>query len=175
MSPRPRHIHFIRELKQILKNDIKTQFQPTQICQYAHCFVKSARFKYPRAWTAGFSKTPASLCCLQFWGAMHVCMCMNVLNDIYVYAAYVDVVFHCTVARVTGYKARCECTIVITITYLRTGGVDAYRGIKVLLGGPFAHGHRVALRHLPCIGPHHVEPNHPLLEKKTRPTNQRRS
>ena len=117
----------------------------------------------------------ASLCCLQFWGAMLVCMCMYVLNDIYVYAAYVDVVFHCTVARVTGYKARCECTIVITITYLRTGGVDAYCGIKVLLGGPFAHGHRVALRHLPCIGPHHVEPNHPLLEKKTRPTNQRRS
>lgn len=97
---------------------------------------------------------------------MHVCMCMNVLNGMYVYAACVDVIFHCTMARVTGCKACCECTIVIIITYLRTGGVDAYRGIKVLLGGPFAHGHRVALRHLPCIGPHHVEPNHPLLQRK---------
>ena len=40
---------------------------------------------------------------------------------------------------------------------LRAGRVDAYGGIKVLLGGPQTHGHTVSLGDLSSIGAQHME------------------
>ena len=40
---------------------------------------------------------------------------------------------------------------------LRAGRVDAYGGIKVLLGGPQTHGHTVTLGNLSSIGAQHME------------------
>ena len=51
----------------------------------------------------------------------------------------------------------------ITGSHLRTGWMDAYRGIEVLFRGSLPHSNSISLGHLSCIGAHHMEANDSLL------------
>ena len=77
MSPRPRHLHFILELKHILKMTSKHSFNLHKFGSMLIALIKRARFKYPRVWTAVFFffLRLQQVCAVYSFGLPCMCAC----------------------------------------------------------------------------------------------------